>query len=228
MGTTKLHVDMADAVNVLVHVEDAGSGLEEGVSMYGELLEPTVGAVWHIFSQADTKTLETLLPRIVSEVGTREEDDGMLGSTIPLLDSVIYLDEPTLLHLREVADITPYVLLQRLGDAVLLPAGCAHQAALPPVFLRSVAVITMRHMQSSSNTLPPPSHMRSAQVLNLRSCIKVAADFVSPEHVGQCVRITEELRQLPVGHHRHADVLNVRSILVSGASIYRSLMSDSA
>ena len=40
------------------------------------------------------------------------------------------------------------------------------------------------------------------QVRNLRSCIKVALDFVAPEHVGHCVRLTEELRLLPEGHYR--------------------------
>ena len=79
--------------------------------------------------------------------------------------------------LQAQAGITPYVILQKLGDAVLVPAGCAHQ------------------------------------VRNLRSSIKVAADFVAPEHVKHCVRLTEDLRQLPASHHRRIDVLNVRSIL---------------
>ena len=71
----------------------------------------------------------------------------------------------------------PYVILQRLGDAVVIPAGCAHQ------------------------------------VRNLRSCIKVALDFVSPEHADHSVRLTEEQRQLPSWHYRRPDVLNVRTIL---------------
>ena len=71
----------------------------------------------------------------------------------------------------------PYVATQGLGDALLVPAGCAHQ------------------------------------VRNVRSCIKVALDFVAPEHVGHCVRLTEELRQLPAAHCRRTDVLNIRAIL---------------
>ena len=30
------------------------------------------------------------------------------------------------------------------------------------------------------------------QVLNFRSCIKVAQDFVSPEHIGRCLELTEQ------------------------------------
>ena len=36
----------------------------------------------------------------------------------------------------------------------------------------------------------------AAQVRNLRGCIKVAVDFVAPESIGQCLRLTEERREL--------------------------------
>ncbi len=35
-----------------------------------------------------------------------------------------------------------------------------------------------------------------AQVRNLKSCIKVAIDFVSPESASQCLELTQERRQL--------------------------------
>lgn len=128
-GTTNLHVDMADAVNLLVYIDDAASGVDGRRDVYieGEKIEPSHGAVWHIFSQADTKALEGLLPRVVRDVGTREDSQSLLSSTHPLLDSVIYLDETLLRHLYQVAGIIPYMLLQRVGDAVIIPAGCAHQ-----------------------------------------------------------------------------------------------------
>lgn len=134
MGTTNLHLDMADAINVLVHVEDAGSGLEgvEDAVYEGEPIEPTHGAVWHIFSQADTKTLQRLLPRIVHDVGLQEKSTQLLESCCPLLDSGIYLDEPLLRTVQQLAGITPYMVLQRLGDAVIVPAGCAHQVLSHP------------------------------------------------------------------------------------------------
>lgn len=37
------------------------------------------------------------------------------------------------------------------------------------------------------------------QVLNFRSSIKVAADFVSPYHIAACIELTEQFRQLPRG-----------------------------
>jgi len=43
----------------------------------------------------------------------------------------------------------------------------------------------------------------------LQSCTKVALDFVSPENVGECFRLTEEFRKLPVNHKSAEDKLEV-------------------
>ncbi|KAK4360909.1 hypothetical protein RND71_019861 [Anisodus tanguticus] len=40
------------------------------------------------------------------------------------------------------------------------------------------------------------------QVRNLKSCTKVAADFVSPENIRECLRLTAEFRKLPKGQRR--------------------------
>lgn len=42
-----------------------------------------------------------------------------------------------------------------------------------------------------------------------QSCIKVALDFVSPENVEECVRLTEEFRFLPKNHRAKEDKLEV-------------------
>ncbi|KAK8967452.1 hypothetical protein KSP40_PGU010185 [Platanthera guangdongensis] len=47
------------------------------------------------------------------------------------------------------------------------------------------------------------------QVRNRQSCIKVALDFVSPENIGECVRLTEEFRLLPITHQAKEDKLEV-------------------
>ena len=94
-----------------------------------------------------------------------------------LFDASIYLDDELLELLAQQAGLVPFVVVQAVGDAVVVPAGCAHQ------------------------------------VRNLRSSIKVAADFVAPEHVEQCLWLTSQIRDLPAHHHRHVDVLAVRTIL---------------
>ncbi|CAL5067670.1 unnamed protein product [Urochloa decumbens] len=45
------------------------------------------------------------------------------------------------------------------------------------------------------------------QVRNLKSCVKVALEFVSPENMRECIRLTEEFRLLPKGHRLNEDKL---------------------
>ncbi|KAL5066329.1 hypothetical protein RYX36_028066 [Vicia faba] len=52
------------------------------------------------------------------------------------------------------------------------------------------------------------------QVRNLKSCTKVAADFVSPENVHECLRLTEEFRQLPKNHKAREDKLEIKKMVV--------------
>ncbi|WOL01249.1 lysine-specific demethylase JMJ25 isoform X1 [Canna indica] len=50
------------------------------------------------------------------------------------------------------------------------------------------------------------------QVRNLKSCIKVAMDFVSPENIKECMRLTEEFRKLPEEHKAKEDKLEIKKI----------------
>ncbi|KAH9322175.1 hypothetical protein KI387_016814, partial [Taxus chinensis] len=52
------------------------------------------------------------------------------------------------------------------------------------------------------------------QVRNLKSCIKVALDFVSPENVHECIRLTEEFRLLPKSHRAKEDKLEVKKMIL--------------
>ncbi|KAH9322817.1 hypothetical protein KI387_017456, partial [Taxus chinensis] len=56
------------------------------------------------------------------------------------------------------------------------------------------------------------------QVRNLKSCIKVAFNFVSPESVQECVRLTEEFRLLPRNHMPKEDNLDVKKMTLFAAS----------
>ncbi|KMZ58794.1 Lysine-specific demethylase 3B [Zostera marina] len=52
------------------------------------------------------------------------------------------------------------------------------------------------------------------QVRNLKSCTKVAIDFVSPENISECFRLTQEFRKLPSNHLAKEDKLEVKKMLV--------------
>ncbi len=47
--------------------------------------------------------------------------------------------------------------------------------------------------------------MTGAQVRNLKSCIKVAIDFVSPESAAQCLELMQERRQLTLRENKDGE-----------------------
>ncbi|XP_024982799.1 lysine-specific demethylase JMJ25-like [Cynara cardunculus var. scolymus] len=52
------------------------------------------------------------------------------------------------------------------------------------------------------------------QVRNLKSCTKVAVDFVSPENIKECIRLTEEFRKLPINHRAREDKLEIKKMIL--------------
>ncbi|KAI3937740.1 hypothetical protein MKW92_017930 [Papaver armeniacum] len=52
------------------------------------------------------------------------------------------------------------------------------------------------------------------QVRNLKSCTKVAVDFVSIENVQECVKLAEEFRLLPQDHRAKEDKLEVKKMVI--------------
>ncbi|WMV42419.1 hypothetical protein MTR67_035804, partial [Solanum verrucosum] len=52
-----------------------------------------------------------------------------------------------------------------------------------------------------------------------QSCINVALCFVSPENVGECIRLTEEFRKLPQDHVAKEDKLEILRSLVQQTSV---------
>ncbi|KAK9280000.1 hypothetical protein L1049_013684 [Liquidambar formosana] len=56
------------------------------------------------------------------------------------------------------------------------------------------------------------------QVRNRQSCIKVALDFVSPDNVQECIRLTDEFRLLPKNHRAKEDKLEVKKMTLYAVS----------
>lgn len=103
-GSTRLHMDLSDAINILVRTENSSTG-DQG------------GALWHIFSREDTARLSEILKSHPSY--PREGN--------PIHQQTIYLTSLELARLEELHGIIPYSIIQRAGQAVCIPAGCAHQ-----------------------------------------------------------------------------------------------------
>lgn len=195
VGTTNLHLDVSDAVNVMVYVgipqgddqseqEADLSGRTEVIATIeeGDVDEMTKrrvyegkdkpGALWHIYAAKDAEKIRELLRKVGEEQGQENPADHD-----PIHDQSWYLDQVLRRRLYEEYGVQGWAIVQFLGDAVFIPAGAPHQ------------------------------------VHNLYSCIKVAEDFVSPEHVRHCFRLTQEFRHLSTTHTNHEDKLQVKNII---------------
>ncbi|XP_044136566.1 lysine-specific demethylase 3B [Bufo gargarizans] len=187
VGTTNLHLDVSDAVNVMVYVgipigesyddEEVLKTIEEGDA--DELTKKRIhegkekpGALWHIYAAKDAEKIRELLRKVGDEQGQENPPDHD-----PIHDQSWYLDQTLRKRLYDEYGVQGWAIVQFLGDAVFIPAGAPHQ------------------------------------VHNLHSCIKVAEDFVSPEHVKHCFRLTQEFRHLSNTHTNHEDKLQVKNII---------------
>ncbi|CAN4083613.1 unnamed protein product [Withania somnifera] len=137
--------------------------------------EENGGALWDIFRRQDVPKLEEYLKEHHKEF--RHTLDSPVDQVVhPIHDQVFYLTAYHKNKLKQEFGIEPWTFVQKLGEAVFIPAGCPHQ------------------------------------VRNLKSCIKVALDFVSPENVDECIRLTEEFRILPQKHRAKEDKLEVKKM----------------
>lgn len=103
-GSTFLHLDMTDAVNVMIWA----ATFPDGRPGY---------AVWHIFPRDASPIVRQFL----------REEVGFEGEGDPIHSQMICMTPTLLERLFSKHGIRPYTIYQYVGDAIYIPAGCAHQ-----------------------------------------------------------------------------------------------------
>ncbi|KAG8552532.1 hypothetical protein GDO81_004562 [Engystomops pustulosus] len=186
-GTTNLHIEVSDMVNILVYVgvvkgnvAASKSGVvkkfeeEEMDECLKKRLKDTTevpGSLWHIYETKDADKIREFLYK-----AAKEQCLEILPDHDPIRDQNWYLNKKLRQSLLEDYGVKSHTLVQFLGDAVILPAGAIYQ------------------------------------VQNFHSCIQVTQDFVSPEHLVHSFHLTQELR-LSKEEINFDDKLQVKNIL---------------
>lgn len=172
-GTTRLHMDIADAVNIMLYAaplagEDVAEEHRPGV------------AAWDIFRAEDADTLRAFL---------REEHAKLNFQDDPIHIQRFFISAPQRVKLYRKYGVKSWRIYQKAGEAVFIPAGCAHQ------------------------------------VCNLTDCVKVAVDFVSPQNVERCFKLTAEFREMVKDYKKawKEDVLSLRTTLWYAWCTYREM-----
>lgn len=133
-SVTKLHCDMSDAVNILQHQQNQPSdppwtprcGREDDCRssppLYGG-----AGAVWDIWRREDLKALRGYLTSHASEFQHCGQPVCMATLDDVIHSQVFYLTDSHRAALRAETGVEAWHFEQHEGEAVYIPAGCAHQ-----------------------------------------------------------------------------------------------------
>lgn len=119
-GTTNLHLDLTDAMNIMLF--SAGGTLAPAASTSAKGIPPC-GAIWDIFPPSASPGIRTYLNSpayIESHAGAAVQDD-------PIHRQCYYLTETDLTTLSAEYGVLSHRIFQEPGEAVFVPAGCCHQ-----------------------------------------------------------------------------------------------------
>lgn len=108
-GTTRLHMDMADAVNLMVYACNKPDGSP------GE-------AVWDIFRAEDSEKIREFL-----RARGKSTSDTPYNITDTIHSQQFYIDSAMRQQLHDEFGVKSWRIYQKPGEAVFIPAGCAHQ-----------------------------------------------------------------------------------------------------
>ncbi|GAB2224689.1 hypothetical protein Droror1_Dr00005455 [Drosera rotundifolia] len=221
-SVTKLHCDMSDAVNILSHVAEVVMNKQQQCAVkslrrkHKEQDEREFGHLKQTRSEISHSNEQSTLVDSEAESATNEragtERAGALWDIfrredVPKLEAYLRKHSGEFRHtycdqVKDVAhpihDQTFYLTLE-------------HKRKMKEEY--GIEPWTFEQRLGDAVFIPAGC---PHQVRNLKSCTKVAVDFVSPENIHECIRLTEEFRMLPRNHKMREDKLEIKKMILHG------------
>lgn len=163
---------MADALNLMTYAAPDADG-KDGC------------AAWDLFRAQDSDKIRQFM-----------REKFVLTGLDPIHLQQIYLDDEARRLLWEEYDVKSYRVYQKAGEAVFIPAGCAHQ---------------VRNLSDCIKVFDFSAV--SGLISDIFSTKKVAIDFVSPENIARCEKLTKEFREVNQTKAWKEDVLQLRTMM---------------
>ncbi|AES62955.2 transcription factor jumonji (JmjC) domain protein [Medicago truncatula] len=222
-SVTKLHCDMSDAVNVLTHIAEVKLN-SVGLAAIKKLTEKHLEQDKREL-HGDNQDGETTVNKLDNSSSINASDE---KNCVPVMENrgdsldgalwdifrredVPKLEEYLKKHFREFRHVHSSPLKQ-----VIHPIHDQHfylTIEHKKRLKEEYGIEPWTFFQKLGDAVFIPAGCPH-QVRNLKSCTKVALDFVSPENVGECFRLTEEFRKLPVNHRSTEDKLEVKKMII--------------
>ncbi|EOA29811.1 hypothetical protein CARUB_v10012905mg [Capsella rubella] len=210
-SVTKLHCDMSDAVNVLTHISEVPIDKTKQPKIEELKKKHAEQDLKELYSSvANKEEMMEILVKSQQQVEKVESDDGALWDIfrredIPKLESYL------LKHYKEFRHF--YC--------------CPLSQVVHPIYDQTI-YLTRYHIKKLKEEygIEPWTFNQKLgdavlipvgcphQVRNLKSCTKVALDFVSPENVSECLHLTKQYRLLPPNHFAKEDKLEVKKMII--------------
>ncbi|KAM1691716.1 hypothetical protein ACFX1R_035101 [Malus domestica] len=155
-----------------------------------------LGVLWDVFRRQDVQKLTEYLRIHWQEIGKLNETN--IFVTSPFYDGTLFLNGDHKRKLKEEFAIEPWSFEQHLGQAVFIPAGCPFQVRNLQLVFFVTKLIFLKYQ--------------------FRSTVQLGLDFLSPESLGEAVRLADEIRCLPNDHEAKLQVMEVGKISLYAAS----------
>ncbi|KAK2429821.1 lysine-specific demethylase JMJ25 [Trifolium repens] len=214
-SVTKLHCDMADAVNILTHTtevkltDDQYSAIRK-IKRANEAQDKNEGLVQNnrVPFKIDGNYFPNEVPFVTKE--TTEIGGGALWDIFKREDTK-KLEAYLRKHSKEFRHIycSPVKQVAHPIHDQCFYLTLEHKKKLKEEF--GVEPWTFEQKLGEAVFIPAGC---PHQVRNLKSCTKVAVDFVSPENVPICMQLTDEFRRLPKNHKAREDKLEIKKMII--------------